>query len=86
VELVFTAKTLLCFAAWEFNKEGAEQALPLCEVIRYAFAQRSPAVLKYFAEDNRPQTKLDRDFEKAIFLAAEKEFSLRNRILKSVIS
>jgi hypothetical protein len=37
VELVFTAKTLLCFAAWEFNKEGAEQALPLCEVIRYFF-------------------------------------------------
>ncbi|NLI92553.1 MAG: transposase [Peptococcaceae bacterium] len=37
VELVFTAKTLLCFAAWEFNKEGAEQALSLCEVIRYFF-------------------------------------------------
>ncbi|WP_347488130.1 hypothetical protein ABDB91_12945 [Desulfoscipio sp. XC116] len=29
VELVFTAKTHLCYAAWECNKEGAEQALSL---------------------------------------------------------
>jgi len=37
VELLFTAKTLLCYANWEFNKEGAEQAPSLCEVIRYFF-------------------------------------------------
>jgi hypothetical protein len=37
VELLFTAKTLLCYATWECNKEGAEQALSLCEVIRYFF-------------------------------------------------
>lgn len=37
VELLFTAKTLLCFATWQCNKEGAEQALPLCEVVRYFF-------------------------------------------------
>ncbi|NLI93341.1 MAG: transposase, partial [Peptococcaceae bacterium] len=37
VELLFTAKTLLCYASWEFNKEGVEQALSLCEVIRCFF-------------------------------------------------
>lgn len=37
VELLFTAKTLLCYASWECNKEGAEQAPSLCEVIRYFF-------------------------------------------------
>jgi len=37
VELLFTAKTLLCYAAWECNKEGAEQAPSLCEVVRYFF-------------------------------------------------
>lgn len=37
LELVFTAKTLICFAVWECNKEGAEQAPSLCEVIRYFF-------------------------------------------------
>ncbi|MBT9140863.1 MAG: hypothetical protein DDT30_01447 [Dehalococcoidia bacterium] len=37
VELLFTAKTLLCYANWELNKEGAEQAPSLCEVIRYFF-------------------------------------------------
>ena len=37
VELLFTAKTLLCYANWGFNKEGAEQAPTLCEVIRYFF-------------------------------------------------
>jgi len=37
VELLFTAKTLLCYANWEFSKEGAEQAPSLCEVIRYFF-------------------------------------------------
>ncbi|MDA8212464.1 MAG: transposase [Clostridia bacterium] len=37
MELLFTAKTLLCYANWEFNKEGAEQAPSLCEVIRYFF-------------------------------------------------
>lgn len=37
IELLFTAKTLLCYAFWEFNKEGAEQAPSLCEVIRYFF-------------------------------------------------
>ncbi|WP_238492508.1 hypothetical protein [Desulfotruncus alcoholivorax] len=30
---MFTANTLLCYATWECNKEGAEQALSLCEVI-----------------------------------------------------
>jgi len=30
VELLFTAKTLLCYAAWECNKEGAEQTLLCC--------------------------------------------------------
>ncbi|MCR4443155.1 MAG: hypothetical protein QHH10_12845 [Peptococcaceae bacterium] len=37
VELLFTAKTLLCYATWECNKEGAEQAPSLCEVMRYFF-------------------------------------------------
>jgi len=37
VELLFTAKTLLCYATWECNKEGADQALSLCEVIGYFF-------------------------------------------------
>ncbi|KJS14954.1 MAG: hypothetical protein VR69_15930 [Peptococcaceae bacterium BRH_c4b] len=37
VELLFTAETLLCFATWQCNKEGAEQALSLCEVIGYFF-------------------------------------------------
>ncbi|MCL4439810.1 MAG: transposase [Firmicutes bacterium] len=37
VELLFTANTLLCYANWDFNKEGAEQAPTLCEVIRYFF-------------------------------------------------
>ena len=37
VELLFTAKALLCYAAWECNKEGAEQAPSLCEVVRYFF-------------------------------------------------
>jgi hypothetical protein len=37
VELLFTAKTLLCYATWECNKEGAEQDPSLCEVIRYFF-------------------------------------------------
>jgi hypothetical protein len=37
VELLFTAKTLLCYANWEFNKEGVDQAPTLCEVIRYFF-------------------------------------------------
>lgn len=37
VELLFTAKTLLCYAAWKCNKEGAEQAPSLCEVVRYFF-------------------------------------------------
>lgn len=37
VELLFTAKTLLCYAAWVCNKEGAEQAPSLCEVVRYFF-------------------------------------------------
>ncbi len=37
VELLFTAQTLLCFATWECNKEGVEQAPSLCEVVRYFF-------------------------------------------------
>ena len=37
VELLFTAQTLLCYATWQCNKEGAEQALSLCEVIGYFF-------------------------------------------------
>ena len=37
MELLFTAKTLLCYANWDFNKEGAEQAPSLCEVIRCLF-------------------------------------------------
>ena len=37
MELLFTAKTLLCYANWDFNKEGAEQAPSLCEVIRCFF-------------------------------------------------
>lgn len=37
VELLFTAKTLLCYATWECNKEGAEQDPSLCEVVRYFF-------------------------------------------------
>jgi hypothetical protein len=37
VELLFTAQTLLCYATWEGNKEGAEQAFSLCEAIRYFF-------------------------------------------------
>ncbi|MDR3587616.1 MAG: hypothetical protein P4L59_20230 [Desulfosporosinus sp.] len=37
VELMFTAKTLLCYAAWECNKEGTEQTPSLCEVVRYFF-------------------------------------------------
>lgn len=37
VELLFTAKTLLCYATWECNKEGAEQAPSLCEVVRHFF-------------------------------------------------
>ncbi len=37
VELLFTGKTLLCYATWEYNKEGAEQAPSLCEVVRYFF-------------------------------------------------
>jgi len=37
VELLFTAKNLLCYAAWECNKEGAEQAPSLCKVVRYFF-------------------------------------------------
>ncbi|WP_366924369.1 transposase [Metallumcola ferriviriculae] len=36
VELLFTAQTLLCYATW-CNKEGAEQAPSLCEVVRYFF-------------------------------------------------
>jgi len=37
VELLFTAKTLLCYAFWELNKEGAEQAPTLSEMVRYFF-------------------------------------------------
>jgi len=37
VELLFTAQTLLCYATWECNKEGTEQAPSLCEVVRYFF-------------------------------------------------
>ena len=37
VELLFTAKTLLCIATWECNKEGAEQAPSPCEVVRFFF-------------------------------------------------
>jgi len=37
VELLFIAQTLLCYAAWEGNKKGAEQAFSLCEAIRYFF-------------------------------------------------
>jgi len=37
MELLFTGKTLLCYATWEYNKEGAEQAPSLCEVVRYFF-------------------------------------------------
>jgi len=37
VELLFTAKTLLCYAFWELSKEGAEQAPTLSEMVRYFF-------------------------------------------------
>ncbi|MGI6726984.1 MAG: hypothetical protein ACOX4P_00265 [Anaerovoracaceae bacterium] len=37
VELLFTAKTLLCYAFWELNKEGTEQAPTLSEMVRYFF-------------------------------------------------
>lgn len=37
VELLFTAKTLLCYAFWELNKEGAEQAPTHSEMVRYFF-------------------------------------------------
>lgn len=37
VELLFTAMTLLCYASWPGNKEGADQAPPLCQVMRYFF-------------------------------------------------
>ncbi|MEW5953603.1 MAG: hypothetical protein AB1815_07735 [Bacillota bacterium] len=37
MELLFTANTLLCYATWEYNKEGAEQALSLREAIGYFF-------------------------------------------------
>ena len=37
VELVFTASSLVCFATWQCKLEGAEQALPLCEVVEYFF-------------------------------------------------
>ena len=37
MELLFAAKTLLCYANRDLNKEGAEQAPSLCEVIRYFF-------------------------------------------------
>lgn len=38
VELLFTAKTFLCYTTWgENNKECAEQAPSLSEVVRYFF-------------------------------------------------
>jgi hypothetical protein len=37
IELLFTAETLLCYARWECNKEGAEEALSHCEMVRYLF-------------------------------------------------
>ncbi len=37
VELLFTAKSLLCYAHWQLNKEGAEQAPTLSEMVRYFF-------------------------------------------------
>jgi len=37
VELLFTAKTLLCYSLWELNKEGAEQAPTLSEMVRCFF-------------------------------------------------
>ena len=37
VELLFTANTLLCYAMWELNKEGADQAPTLSEMVRYFF-------------------------------------------------
>jgi len=37
VELLFTAMTLLCYASWPGNKESADQAPPLCQVMRYFF-------------------------------------------------
>jgi len=37
LELVFMAQTLICFAVWECNKEGADEVPPPCEVVRYFF-------------------------------------------------
>lgn len=37
MELLFTAETLPCYAKWECNKEGAEEALSHCEMVRYLF-------------------------------------------------
>lgn len=37
VELLFTAKTLLCYSFWELNKEGAEQVPTHSEMVRYFF-------------------------------------------------
>lgn len=37
IELLFTAETLLCYARWECNKEGAEGTLAHREMVRYLF-------------------------------------------------
>jgi len=37
IELLFLAETLLCFAKWECNKEGAVEALSHREMVRYLF-------------------------------------------------
>ena len=37
IELLFLAETLLCFAKWECNKEGADEALSHHEMVRYLF-------------------------------------------------
>ncbi|WP_345789118.1 transposase [Pelotomaculum propionicicum] len=37
MELLFTVGTLLCYARWECNKEGAEEALSHREMVRYLF-------------------------------------------------
>lgn len=37
MELLFTAETLVCYARWECNKEGAKEALSHREMVRYLF-------------------------------------------------
>lgn len=37
IELLFLAETLLCYAKWECNKEGADEALSHREMVRYLF-------------------------------------------------